>query len=85
MDLNEEVGMAIQKELKRRFLEAAGLRTPYQVRKRHSRLSELDSRFGLLCRPTELFQEETQKQEKVAQQFAEHYPNIRRRAGSRDP
>ena len=67
-------GMTIQKELKRRFLEVADTLV-HQVCKRHSRLSELDSRFGLLCRPTELFKVKTQKQEQVAQQFKEHYPN----------
>ena len=52
-------GMTIQKELKRRFLEVADTLV-HQVCKRHSRLSELDSRFGLLCRPTELFKVKTQ-------------------------
>ena len=74
MDLDERAdqGMPIQDELKRRFLEATDTLV-HQVRSRHSRFTELVSQFGLLCRPTELFEMNAEEQAQIAHKFAEHY------------
>ena len=65
--------MPIQAELKRRFLEATDTLVQ-QVRNRHSRLTELASKLGPLCRPTILLNMTAVEQARVAYQFAEYYP-----------
>ena len=57
--------MPIQAELKRRFLEATDTLVQ-QVRRRHSRLTELASKLGPLCRPTVLLDMTTEEQTEVA-------------------
>jgi len=66
--------MPIQAELKRRFLEATDILVQ-QVRRRHSRLTELASKLGPLCRPTVLLDMTAEEQTEVAYQFAEYYPS----------
>lgn len=66
--------MPIQAELKRRFLEAMDILVQ-QVRRRHSRLTELASKLGPLCRPTVLLDMTAEEQTEVAYQFAEYYPS----------